>query len=105
MKSACKRGLRRGKNPQVKKNTLNKDIRNIGAFLNRAIKNRYVTPEQEIKKVKVAQKPVQVLSPQQVMALIADEHLLSHTWKDSGPEQGDHQAGDGNHGRDDRPRS
>jgi len=56
---------------EVGKNTLNKDIRNIKAFLNWAVKNRFVTPGLEVKKVKVAQKPVTSLSPQQVKELIA----------------------------------
>ncbi len=61
--------LERGK--EVQKNTLNKDIRNIGAFINWAIKNRYAAPGLVVKKVKVPQKPVQALSPQQVKALVA----------------------------------
>ncbi len=60
--------LERGK--EVGKNTLNKDIRNLGAFLNWAAKNRYVAPDLVVKRVKVQQKPVQALSPQQVKALI-----------------------------------
>jgi integrase len=61
--------LDRGK--EVGKNTLNKDIRNVGAFLNWAIKNRYVATDLVVKRVKVQQKPVQALSPQQVKDLIA----------------------------------
>jgi hypothetical protein len=38
---------------EVGGNTLNKDIRNVHAFLNWATKNRFVTSGQEIKKVKV----------------------------------------------------
>jgi integrase len=55
---------------EVKKNTLNKDIRNLHAFLNWAARNRFVAPDLKIKKVKVAQKPVTSLSPQQVKHLI-----------------------------------
>jgi len=55
---------------EVGKNTLNKDIRNISAFLKWTIKNRYVASGLEVKKVKVAQKPVIALSPQQVRDLI-----------------------------------
>jgi len=55
---------------EVGKNTLNKDIRNMSAFLNWAEKNRYVAYGLEIKKVKVPQKPVTALSPQQVRDLI-----------------------------------
>ena len=61
--------LERGK--EVGKSTLNKDIRNIGAFINWAIKNRYAAPGLVVKKVKVPQRPVQSLSPQQVKDLIA----------------------------------
>ena len=60
--------LKRGE--EVGKNTLNKDIRNISAFLNWAAKNRYVASGLEIKKIKVSQKPVIALSPQQVQNLI-----------------------------------
>jgi integrase len=60
--------LERGK--EVKKDTLNKDIRNISALLNWAIKNRYVVSGLEIRKVRVPQKPVFALSPQQVRDLI-----------------------------------
>jgi len=56
---------------EVEKNTLNKDIRNLNAFLNWATKNRFVSSGLEVKKVKVAQKPVVSLSPQQVGDLLA----------------------------------
>jgi len=55
---------------EVGKNTLNKDIRNIATFLNWAVKNRYVASGLEVKKVKVPQKPVTALFPQQVRDLI-----------------------------------
>ncbi len=55
---------------EVQKNTLNKDIRNLNAFLNWAAKNRFVSLGFEIKKVKVAQKPVAALSAQQVRDLL-----------------------------------
>jgi site-specific recombinase XerD len=55
---------------EVGKDTLNKDIRNISAFLNWAVKNRYVASGLEVKKVKVPQKPVTALFPQQVRDLI-----------------------------------
>ena len=55
---------------EVGKNTLNKDIRNMRAFLNWAVKNRFVASGLEVKKVKVAQKPVVALSPQQVRDLL-----------------------------------
>ncbi len=53
--------LERGK--EVGKNTLNKDIRNISAFLNWAAKNHYVASDLVAKKIKVAQKPVTALFP------------------------------------------
>jgi integrase len=55
----------------VSRNTLNKDIRNLNAFLNWAIKNRFVASDLRIKKVKVAQKPVIALTPQQVRDILA----------------------------------
>jgi integrase len=55
---------------EVKKNTLNKDIKNMHAFLKWAAKNRFVDPDLKVKKVKVAPKPVTSLSPQQVKNLI-----------------------------------
>ncbi|OHB66616.1 MAG: hypothetical protein A2Y76_05835 [Planctomycetes bacterium RBG_13_60_9] len=50
--------------------TLNKDIRSLNAFLNWADKNHFVTSGLEVRKVKVAQKPVIALSPQQVRDLL-----------------------------------
>lgn len=55
---------------EVGKNTLNKDIRNLHAFLNWAVRNRFVAPGLEIRKVKVPQKPVTALSVQQVRDLL-----------------------------------
>lgn len=56
---------------EVKKITLNKDIRNVNAFLHWAVKNRFIAPGLEIKKIKVAQKPVTALTVQQVQALLS----------------------------------
>ncbi len=65
--------LKRGE--EVGGNTLNKDIRNVHAFLNWAAKNRFITSGLEIKKVKVPQKSVVSLSPSQVRdLLVASEH-------------------------------
>lgn len=55
---------------EVQKNTLNKDIRNLNAFLTWASRNRFVALGLEVRKVKVAQKPVVALSPQQVRDLL-----------------------------------
>ena len=60
--------LERGK--EVAKNTLNKDIRNVNAFLNWAAKNRYVASDLKVKEIKVAQKPVTALFSRQVQDLI-----------------------------------
>lgn len=60
--------LKRGE--EVGANTLNKDIRNVHAFLNWAAKNRFVAAGLEIKKVKVPRKPVVSLSPRQVRDLL-----------------------------------
>ncbi len=54
---------------EVKRDTLNKDIRNIRTFLRWAAKNRYVS-HLEIKEVKVEQKPVRSLTSEQVTRLI-----------------------------------
>ena len=51
---------------EVKKDTLNKDVGNLNAFLNWAVKNRFVARGLEVKKVKVPQKPVTAPPPQQV---------------------------------------
>jgi integrase len=59
----------RGK--EVEKTTLNKDIRNLNAFLHWAAKNRFIAPGPELKKVKVAQKPVTALTAQQVQCLLS----------------------------------
>jgi len=61
--------LERGQ--KVSKSTLNKDIRNLAAFLSWASKNRLAAAGLELKKVKVAQKPVTALSPQQVRDFLA----------------------------------
>lgn len=55
---------------EVEKNTLNKDIRNLNAFLAWAVRNRFLVSGLEVRKVKVAQKPVVALSPQQVRDLL-----------------------------------
>jgi len=60
--------LKRGE--EVDKSTLNKDIANLHAFLAWAVKNRFVPSGIEVKKIKVAQKPVVSLSPKQVRGLL-----------------------------------
>ena len=61
---------------EIKKNTLNKDIKNLHAFLKWAARNRFVAPDLKVKKVKVAQKPVTSLSPQQVKKLITGQYQV-----------------------------
>ena len=56
---------------EVKKITLNKDIKNLNAFLRWAMKNRFIAAGLEIKKVKVVQKPVMSLTTQQVQTLLS----------------------------------
>jgi hypothetical protein len=48
---------------EVQKSTLNKDIRNLNAFLNWVAQKRYVGSGLQVKKVKVPQKSVIALSP------------------------------------------
>jgi integrase len=55
---------------EVEKNTLNKDIANLRAFLNWAVKRRFVASGLEVRKVNVPQKPVTALSVQQVRDLL-----------------------------------
>ncbi len=56
---------------EVQKTTLNKDIRNLNAFLHWAARNRFIASGLEVKKVKVAQKPVTALTAQQVLGLLS----------------------------------
>jgi integrase len=51
---------------EVCRNTLNKDIRNLTAFLSWTARNRFVAVGLELKKIKVPQKSVVALSVQQV---------------------------------------
>ena len=55
---------------EVSRNTLNKDIRNLTAFLNWGARNRFVAPGLGVKKVRVDQKPVTALSPREVHHLL-----------------------------------
>jgi integrase len=56
---------------EVQKTTVNKDIRNLNAFLHWAARNRFIASGLEAKKVEVAQKPVITLTAQQVQALLS----------------------------------
>jgi len=55
---------------EIGKNTLNKDIKNLHAFLRWAANNHFVASNLKVKKVRVTPKPVTSLSPQQVKKLI-----------------------------------
>lgn len=56
---------------EIQKSTLNKDICNLSAFLNRAVRNRFAAAGLQMKKVKVPQKPVIALSPMQVKDILS----------------------------------
>lgn len=60
--------LLRGK--QIQRGTLNKDIRNIKAFIKWAKKKRYVNEDIEIKPLKEDERPVKSLSEEQIKKLL-----------------------------------
>ena len=61
--------LRRGQ--EIKRSTLNKDIRNLKAFTHWCRKNRYLNGEIEIRLVKEDEKPVKSLSTVQIRKLLS----------------------------------
>jgi integrase len=61
--------LRRGK--EVKRPTLNKDIRNLRTFVNWCRKNRYLNGEIEIKQLKEDERPVKSLNSVKIKSLLA----------------------------------
>jgi integrase len=61
--------LKRGN--EVKRPTLNKDIRNLKTFINWCRKNRYVNGEIEIKQLKEDERPVKSLNNGQIKSLLA----------------------------------
>jgi integrase len=61
--------LERGK--EVIRSTLNKDIRNLRAFINWCRKNRYVNGEIEISELKEDERPVKSLSNAQIKTIIS----------------------------------
>ena len=67
-KSIDKFIIKRGK--QVKRHTLNKDISNMKAFLNWAKKNKYVSQNVNVNKVKVGKKEVKPLNKKQLKNLL-----------------------------------
>ena len=61
--------LERGK--EVKRSTLNKDIRNLKAFIHWCRKNRYANGEIEIRQVKEDERPVKSLTNTQIKKLLS----------------------------------
>jgi integrase len=61
--------LQRGQ--EVKRSTLNKDIRNLKAFIHWCRKNKYVNGEIEIKLVKEDERPVKSLTKTQIKKLLS----------------------------------
>ena len=59
-----------GRGQEVEKSTINKDIKNINAFLSWAQEQHYVDSGLRLKSLKVAQKPVVALSASQVRRLL-----------------------------------
>jgi len=58
------------RSPEVKRPTLNKDLRNLKTFVNWCRKNRYLNGQLEIKELKVDEKPVKSLNDTQVRSLL-----------------------------------
>jgi integrase len=58
------------RSPEVKRPTLNKDLRNLKTFVNWCRKNRYLNGKLEIKELKVDEKPVKSLNDTQVKNLL-----------------------------------
>jgi integrase len=58
------------RSPEVKRPTLNKDLRNLKTFVNWCRKNRYLNGKLEIKELKVDDKPVKSLNDVQVKNLL-----------------------------------
>jgi len=58
------------RSPEVKRPTLNKDLRNLKTFVNWCRKNRYLNGRLEIKELKVDDKPVKSLNDDQIKSLL-----------------------------------
>ncbi len=58
------------RSPEVKRHTLNKDLRNLKTFVNWCRRNRYLNGQLEIKELKVDDKPVKSLNDAQVKNLL-----------------------------------
>jgi len=70
--------LKRGK--EVIRSTLNKDIRNLKAFVRWCRKNRYVNGEIEIRELKEDERPVKSLSNTQVKKLLSTSKPYKTLW-------------------------
>jgi integrase len=58
------------RSPEVKRATLNKDLRNLKTFTNWCRKNRYLNGELEIKELKIVERPVRSLNVSQIKKLL-----------------------------------
>jgi len=63
------------RSPEVKRPTLNKDLRNLKTFVIWCRKNRYLNGQLEIKELKVDEKPVKSLNDTQVRSLLQAAQL------------------------------
>jgi len=70
--------LERGK--EVIRSTVNKDIRNLRAFINWCRKNRYVNGEIEVKELKEDERPVKSLSNTQIKKLLSTAKRHKTMW-------------------------
>ncbi len=70
--------LERGK--EVIRSTVNKDIRNLRAFINWCRKNRYVNGEIEVKELKEDERPVISLSKIQIKKLLSTSKRYKTMW-------------------------
>jgi integrase len=59
------------KGKEIKRSTLNKDIRNLKAFIHRCRKNRYVKGEIKIRLLKEDERPVKSLTHTQIRRLLS----------------------------------
>lgn len=59
------------RSPEIKRATLNKDLRNLKTFTNWCRKNRYLNGKLEIKELKIEERPVRSLNVSQIKTLLA----------------------------------
>ncbi|MHC4211915.1 MAG: tyrosine-type recombinase/integrase [Planctomycetota bacterium] len=59
------------RSPEIKRATLNKDLRNLKTFTNWCRKNRYMNSKLEIKELKIEERPVRSLNVSQIKKLLA----------------------------------